>query len=363
MSQSELKCSGCGAILKYSPGAEALTCEYCGFVSPLPKTSEEREIAVQEIDYQSFLANATQENLVEVITTKCSTCGAEVTLKQNVNSDSCAFCGTSLVVTNTNSQKLIKPKSLLPFKITDREAHALFKNWINSLWFAPNNLKALARREEGIKGVYLPYWTYDSDTYSRYTGRRGEDYYVSETYTVTENGQEVTKTREVKHTRWYSASGQVRNNFDDVLVVASNSLPEKYTYALEPWDLGNLVPYQDQYLSGFRSESYQVSLASGFEKAKQLMSVKINETIRRDIGGDHQEISSVNTSYSEITFKHILLPVWLSSYRYQDKILRFMVNARTGEVQGERPWSWIKITLAILAGLIVIGVLAVVFQK
>jgi predicted RNA-binding Zn-ribbon protein involved in translation (DUF1610 family) len=355
MAKQELACQNCGANLKFLPGTTQLICEYCGTKNEIPLSQEETLKAVQEIDYKSFIASKmANEAMQEILTVKCTACGAEITFKPNITSDECPFCGTSIIVTNKVSKKILKPKSLLPFKITRKEAQAEFAKWLGTLWFAPNKLKKYARKEDGLNGIYLPYWTFDTRTTSSYTGQRGDDYYVTETYTTQENGKMVTRTRQVKHTRWSYASGNVRNDFDDVLVVASNSLPRNYANELEPWDLVNLVAYDDNFLSGFRSESYQLGLEEGFEIGKTIMYDDICITIRDDIGGDQQRIDSVNTSYSDITFKHILLPVWISAYRFKEKVFRFMVNARTGEVQGERPYSIIKITLAILAVIIVI---------
>jgi hypothetical protein len=146
----------------------------------------------------------------------------------------------------------------------------------------------------------------------------------------------------------------VANSFDDLLVLASRTLPPKYLERLEPWDLPAIVIYNDQYLSGFVSESYQVGLGEGFEQAKAMMQPTINQTIGHDIGGDHQRISSSQTDYQNITFKHLLLPVWISAYRYHEKPYRFLVNARTGEVQGERPWSAMKIVMLVVAIIAVI---------
>jgi hypothetical protein len=155
----------------------------------------------------------------------------------------------------------------------------------------------------------------------------------------------------------------VGNTFDDVLVLASRSLPPKHAHALEPWDLRSLVPYRDEYLSGFAAESYQVDLAQGFEAAKAIMAEHIANTIRADIGGDHQRIHSVQTRYRDVTFKHILLPVWISAYRYHQRVFRFLVNARTGEVQGERPWSAVKITLLVLSILAVVVTVMLLSQR
>ena len=101
----------------------------------------------------------------------------------------------------------------------------------------------------------------------------------------------------------------------------------------------------------------------GFENAKDVMAGPIENKIERDIGGDRQRIHHRNTDYRNLTFKHILLPVWISPYRYNNEVYRTVINARTGEVQGERPYSWIKITLAILAVLAVIIGLVIVFNK
>ena len=224
----------------------------------------------------------------------------------------------------------------------------------------PTDLKQYARSEDKLVGVYVPYWTYDCDTRTAYTGERGDDYWETETYTTMENGKLVTKTRQVRKTRWTSVRGTVDNAFDDILILASKSLPEKYAGRLEPWDLDQLVPYADDYLSGFRAESYQVDLVGGFDEAREVMVPTIRATIERDIGGDHQRIDSTDTRYNNITFKHILLPVWLSAYRYRDQVYRILINARTGEVQGERPWSAWKIVALVAGALAAIATIAAV---
>jgi len=258
------------------------------------------------------------------------------------------------VVTGGTANTIIKPSYVLPFNIDQKNAFVQFKGWIKKLWFAPNDLKHYADNADKLNGMYIPYWTYDSNTSSSYTGQRGDNYTTTESYTAFENGKSVTRTRTVTKIRWSYASGHVNNQFDDVLVLASNSLPENYTAALEPWDLHNLASYSDKFLSGFRTESYQVDVKTGFEKSKVIMDNGIRQSVCRDIGGDHQRISSLDTTYNDIKFKHILLPIWLSAYKYKEKVYRFMINGRTGEVQGERPYSTIKIVLTVLGGIALI---------
>lgn len=344
-------CSQCGAKLEFAPGTTSLQCPYCGATNEIAATQQ----GVVELDYRAYLEQASQDaDTTEAPRVKCERCGAETTAPQKDTAGLCPFCGASMVY-SARSSRLIRPRSLLPFKVTQQQAFGHFRQWIRKLWFAPNDLMKYAASEGKLAGVYTPYWTYDSDTVSDYEGQRGEHYYTNESYTTTENGRSVTKTRRVQHTRWHPASGRVANSFDDVLIVASKSLPREYADQLQPWDLGNLVDYADEYLSGFRAESYQVTLPEGFEEAKKVMRETIEDTVKKDIGGDEQRIQSLETQYDHVTFKHILLPVWLSAYRYRGKVYRILINARTGEISGERPYSKWKIAGAVIVVLAIVG--------
>jgi hypothetical protein len=210
----------------------------------------------------------------------------------------------------------------------------------------------------------MPYWTYDCRTASRYTGERGDDYYTNEEVTTrTSSGQEVTETRRVKHTRWTPASGRVERFHDDVVVMASRSLPPSLQGAATAWNLNGLVPYQPEFVSGFRAEAYQIGLREGFPIAKQTIDAAVYDLIRQDIGGDQQRVQDVSTQYSNVKFKHVLLPVWISAYRYRNKVFRFLINGQTGEVAGESPMSWQKVTLLVIAILVVFLIALVVGSK
>jgi len=356
MSIQQFPCPQCGANLAFKPDSTLLVCANCGHEEEFTPA----KTAIVELDYAQHLTKLGAEaDTHEVLTVKCQRCGAETTLEPNVTASNCPFCGTPMVMTS-HSQRLIKPQSLLPFSINHDKAQELFRDWLKSLWFAPNGLLKQAYSDEtDIKGIYLPHWTYDCETTSQYTGERGEHYYETEHYTETDDkGNTVHKTRQVRKTHWYPASGVVHDSFDDILVVATDSLPPTYIEMLEPWDLPQLVPYQAEYLSGFRSESYRIPLPDGFEVAKTKMASKITASIKADIGGDVQRIHSQTSHHDNVTFKHILLPTWLNAYRYQEEIYRFLVNARTGEVQGERPLSWWKIIFAVLLDLILASMAA-----
>lgn len=331
-----------------------MVCPYCGTENRITAPDQ----PVREQNFAEELARISQgEDTIEILSVHCDTCGAETQLSPNVTADVCPFCGAAIVA-QAASHKLIKPQSLLPFYITRDQAITGFQQWLRSRWFAPGNLYKLAQKA-AINGTYLPYWTYDSNTLTAYTGQRGDDYWVTQTYTSHENGRAVTRTRQARHTRWSNVSGHVINNFDDVLIVATDSLPRHYVDELEPWDLQHLVSYSAEYLGGFITQSYDVDLTQGFERARGVMDPVIRQSICDDIGGDHQRITWFHVEYNDITFKHLLLPIWISAYQYMNKSYRFLVNARTGEVQGERPYSWIKITFAII--LATLAILLIVY--
>ncbi|MCE8440609.1 TFIIB-type zinc finger domain-containing protein [Rhodovulum sulfidophilum] len=352
-SDHRFPCDQCGADLRYSPDAGQLVCDHCGHREPVEDDARRTETLV-ELDYQATLdAMLPESEIEEIRQTRCTNCGAEFEMDEATHAAECPFCATP-VVTGTGLRRRIKPRGVLPFALSEAEAHKAMTDWLGRLWFAPNGLKDYARKGRRMEGIYVPYWTFDADTTTNYRGQRGTVYY--ETRRVTRNGK--TETVRVQRTRWRSVSGRVARVFDDVLVLASKSLPKRYTYALEPWDLSLLQPYQPQFLAGFRSEGYTIDLEDGLIEARQIMEQVIRRDAKFDIGGDRQRVDWLETRISTLTFKHVLLPVWLAAYRYRGKTYRFVVNGRNGRVQGERPWSAWKIAFAVGLVLAVVGGLA-----
>jgi hypothetical protein len=341
-------------MLEFAPGTRALKCTYCGELNEIAASDS----VIEEHDYAAqLLALVDTQPTVDAVVFHCDGCGGESTLPPGQSAGNCPFCGRAVVATAI-TRTLIKPKSLLPFAIDSRASQSRFDQWLSSLWFAPNDLKQHAQRG-GLKGLYIPAWTYDAKTIADYTGYRGDAYYETQSYTTRVNGKSVRQTRQVRKIRWSGAAGRVYNTFDDVLVLADRSLPVDLRNKLSGWDLPNLVAYDDAYLSGFIAETYMIDLPGGFEIAKQLMEPVIRSTVNRDIGGDEQRISTLDVLHNDITFKHILLPVWISAYRYRSRTFHFIINARTGTVIGQRPYSaWkIAILVTIILTMILLGLL------
>jgi hypothetical protein len=84
--------------------------------------------------------------------------------------------------------------------------------------------------------------------------------------------------------------------------------------------------------------------------------------IRADIGGDQQIIERMDVRHADTTFKHVLLPVWVAAFQFVGKPYGFVVNGRTGEVHGERPWSFWKIAGAAALGVLLFVLLALLMS-
>jgi len=344
--QHRFPCDQCGADYRFDPSNGKLTCDHCGHSTGLAQRGPWAS-SIREMDFSQAVKGQIDQADVETsrIST-CPNCAALIEFSDSSHATECPFCATP-VVTDTGEHRRIKPKGLLPFAIDERRAKDAMTQWLGRLWFAPNGLKDYARKGRKMNGIYVPFWTYDADTKSSYVGERGQVYY--ETRTVMRDGK--PHQERIQKVRWFPASGRVARFFDDVLVLGSTSLPKKFTDALEPWDLAELVPYGPEYPAGFQAEGYTVSLEDGYSEAREKMDRVIARDVRFDIGGDRQRIHSIDTRVKDVTFKHILLPVWMAAYKYRGKSYRFVINARTGQVQGERPYSAWKIAFAVLIGL------------
>ena len=204
----QFPCKVCGAKLSFKPGAEKLLCEYCGNTEDIPKSRD----AVAEHPFEAYTPDATNSGYGrELKRYACQQCGAQTEVEPQITSFSCAFCGSNQVLPQEQSTTLHKPESVLPFLVDQKRCLEEFRKWVNGLWFRPNALKQQARPEQ-LRGVYIPFWTYDSMTQSWWQGEAGHYYYEEESYR--QNGE--WKTRRVRKIRWEWREGTHAEFFDDV---------------------------------------------------------------------------------------------------------------------------------------------------
>ena len=331
-------CSACGAQLEFKPGADAMVCPYCGAENRIALT----RAPLEEIPLDAQLNarhEVTQDDTVPVIA--CPSCGAQFSLPEQVHSGHCPFCGRTIVM-NPRAGPVRRPNGVLPFSIDARKARAAYEGWLKNLWFAPNDVVRAAKTDGGFRGLYLPFWTFDAQTESSYTGLRG-----IRRYTRDSQGRQTTVID------WLPCSGHTGAGFDDVLVPATAGMPPELLVQLEPWDLAQVAAYDPRPLAGFAAEHVQLPLEQGFQWARQRMDEVIRARVQAEIGGDLQQILTLHTRHADVTFKTLLLPVWANAFRYGGRTYRILVNGQTGQVRGDRPWSWIKIALAVIAAVII----------
>ena len=161
--ESRFPCTDCGGMLTYAVGTNEMECNYCGKRNSI----EIADTAIEEIDLPKGLDRLEQTRRAGTTESvlKCPNCAAQFSLEKHLHASDCPFCGTT-VVTSTGDVQEFSPQALLPFAVSSDEARAAFAKWIRGRWFAPSKLKDYVREEQSLKGVYIPYWTYDSDTLS-----------------------------------------------------------------------------------------------------------------------------------------------------------------------------------------------------
>lgn len=351
---NDFECIQCGAQMAFDAAHGMMACAYCGNQMEVNGDDSAPAEAIVEYDLEHGIAEASSRGLgVEVRTTECRECGARVSFDASVTATFCEFCGSTQVMQQEANRNLIRPESLLPFGVEQDVAKGHFKGWIGGLWFRPSNLKQRANLGQ-ISGVYVPYWTYDAWADSRWTAQAGHYYYVEEQYKDA-NGN--AQTRRKRETRWQPAWGSRRDHYDDVLVCASKGLPVDLAEKLKTFDTSKLIPYAPGYLAGWRAEEYALPLNEGWRKSTTRIEGDQRTRCSGDVPGDTQRGLNVATRLSETTFKHILLPLFIASYRYNGEVFRFVVNGQTGEISGRAPWSWVKIAAAVVLGLVLVSCL------
>jgi len=234
------------------------------------------------------------------------------------------------------------PGGVIPFKIDEKEAANRFTAWLKKRFFAPKAAKETAKAKN-FKGMYLPYWTFDADTKSTYSGEYGKDRKVKR------------GDKEEIITDWYNTSGRYEEFFDDELVCGTNQHETGMLKGVEPFNTADNKVYSPEYVAGFGAEKYSIGLKDAWEIGKNAIKNKIvnavSSKIRSEFNADHVRNVRVSTQYSNITYKYLLLPIWVANYKYNDKVYQFMVNGQTGKVSGKSPISAIKVAITVVVAI------------
>ncbi len=283
----------------------------------------------------------------------CKSCGAESIYDALQIADVCPYCGSNLVV-EAGDTDAMTPGGVCGFAITVKQAGEKFKKWIKHRIFAPKEVRK-GTIPDSFKGVYLPYWTFDTETTTSYTARYGK------TRTVRINGKTHT------HVDWYHTSGVYDKLFDDLLISGTDRYDKTAMSKIEPFDTASGKVYKPEYRAGFAAERYSVGLNAAWKRGRTkingILQDNVKDYIKRSYHADRVDSLKISTDYKNVKYKYLMLPVWLSSFRYKEKIYNFMVNGQTGKVGGKTPVSVWKVALTVTIGLIVTAVIVYLLTK
>jgi len=339
-------CPGCGSQMIFRADTQGLGCEHCGAAETLTFSYEqltENRLAGLLVDNELNPAMLVEQQLFS-----CPSCGSRTRVNADHPTLNCGFCGSRAINPDAQRTRLIEPAGVLPFQLNRAAAVERFRTWIGRSWLAPNDL-AKAANLDNLHGLYLPFWTFDAQAYSKWRGERGDYYYV------TVRGSDG-KSRQEQRTRWSSHSGTHEAFYDDILTLASRSLAKQQNFVDEvlDYDLTAVVDYDPRVLLGWEAEVYAIDLAEGLARARATVFELEEDACSELLGGDTQRDLHVNTNLSEESFKHLLLPLWLCTYTYRGKLRHFLINGQTGQISGSRPRSFWKVFLLVLLILLLV---------
>jgi len=360
LAQKKFSCPACGGEAQWNPAKKALVCPFCGTTSPaqaqLTATGDEVIVEHDLVAALRGIPDSQRGWQAKKISVKCQSCQAISVFDPERVGQRCSFCGSSSLVPYEEIKESFRPESLLPMKLPESQVRDAIHRWYASRWFAPNLLKSAAHTDT-VKGLYIPYWTFDAQVHAEWTALSGYYYYVTETY---QDDDGRTQTRQVQKIRWEPSAGRLDHFFDDELVPASRGVQPSMLRQIEPFPTKELTPYQAGFLSGWVVERYQIDLLAAAEEARKEMDEEMTRLCGAQVPGDTHTDLRVNSNYSGQTFKHILVPIWLLTYNYGARAFQVVINGYTGSIAGRYPKSWVKITLAVLASLAAIGIIALV---
>ena len=355
---AKFACPACGGEAIWNPAKGKLVCPFCGTESPAQIEANGTIVEHDLVAALRAIPDAARGWPAQARQVRCQSCNAISVLDASRQAQNCPFCGSAQLVPYTETKAAFTPESVLPFRIAEAGARDAIRAWYGRLWLAPSALRRRALTDT-VRGIYLPYWTFDARVEADWTAEAGHYYYESETVIV--NGQ--PRTRQVQRIRWEPAAGHVVHFFDDDLVCASVGVQPALLRGIEPFPTHELKPYEPAYVAGWVVERYQIDLVGAAQRARAAMDAKLMALCAQQVRGDTYRNLAVHADYSRQTFKHILAPVWLLGYAYGTRTFQCVMNGVTGAVRGQYPKSPWKIALLVLAVVVLVAIFASFGQR
>lgn len=279
----------------------------------------------------------------------CESCGAQLVVAASRRTARCPYCDSPSVIDRPVSTDRPDPVFAIGFAIDGRRARTLLRDHLHHRRWAPQTLRRATA--EGVEGVYVPAYLYSAVAETRYSAQIGEN------YTVTEYDSKKKTTRQVTKTEFRNLDGPHRSYVDDLVVTASEGIPNPELEAIEPFDLAGLRRFAPSIISGWTAEEPTLGRDASLELARAESRTEIGARLQNFMPGDsHNDLRS-STNLTDEAMDLILLPVWVCAVRWQPEKppIRLLVNGQTGAIAGKVPVSWAKVAAVIGAGLGLIG--------
>ena len=358
----QYKCKNCGGALEFNTAEQKLKCPFCDSVFDISDfTANDEKLDTQEADIPEGNAEAAQapdefnwdtqqqewnsdEDGVSVFV--CKSCGGEIVGDENTAATSCPYCGNPVVMSGRLSG-VLKPDFIIPFKIDKRAAKEKLKEYTAAKKFAPNDFKSDNKLEE-IKGIYVPFWLFDSDIDA------AVQYQATRVRTWSDKKYDYTETS------YYDIFRSGSMSFENIPVDGSSKMPDDLMESIEPFAFSEAVDFQTAYFAGYLADKYDVDMETSIPRANQRVKSSAQDVLRGTVNGYNTVVPQyTSVQVKKGVSKYALYPVWLLNTVYKDEKYTFAMNGQTGKFVGNVPVDKGKLA-GVFAGATV-GLTAVIY--
>ncbi|MEB3826502.1 hypothetical protein, partial [Phormidium sp. CCY1219] len=338
----DFPCPCCGVTLQFYARWGKRECPRCGWKASLFQTTEQT-IEPSEAMHLHYSGGGGLSKAAVQVT--CSHCHTAVVFEPPTVLTQCPCCRSAIATPPQTPSPGVCPTGIVPFALDAETATACIQRWIAKLPVSLTPRVKLSQLQR-LQGVYLPFWIFDAYTIAQYRGDRADYQAIAQTHTeINDWGEAERKTRYIRRKQWSGRSGQVSRFFDEVPIAATPFIPPhqlenlEFSRLLESWR-----PYDPAYLQGYVTLASRLLPQAALETAKDLMASTLHADAIRQMGGDEQRLEHLSLRYPALSFKQVLLPVWLGTYRDRHQVYRVLVNGRTGAIVGDVPNHSLKLT-------------------
>ena len=363
------KCPLCGSTdIETNIGSGKLRCNFCRHeFEPEKLTGMVEDISQLQGEVMASGATDIIADTKDVLTFKCSSCGAEVVIDTaSALQARCHWCRNTLSV-NQQIPNGSVPDVVLPFGITKDIARAEIEKFVGARKFFAHPQFKKEFTTNNIMGVYFPYMLVDINSH---VDLKGQGEHLVRRYII-RNGDN-TETRydadlyEVERSFDFTINGLSVESNSERLDNTSSSQTNNIINAIMPFDIENCVKYNANYLKGYTSEKRDTNIGDLKNivnaQSKDIAVFAANESVKFYDRGVNWTTKDMNIKGEQ--WKAAYLPVWLYSYlqvKGEKKLLHYVaVNARTKEVMGSVPINTGRLLL--VSGIVeLFGILGVIF--